>query len=392
MHQILENIANAIKHKVEQDLVNNTINEDTIGLLNGASGILLFLHRYSNYTSDLKFRQLHDDYLDSCLRVVSQGMYYPTFCSGLSGVLYLLQHEYKDIIDISSAQNTYDKYLSYCLTKYLENDIWDPLHGALGFAYYALYRENMFEMHRSFVEYLDEHSEVDEDGSRKIESILYPESGIRGFNISLSHGIASIVIYLSLLYSKYKQNKVRSLLLGFVRYILNQKIDFDIYGSYFPPKSKEESVNKSRLAWCYGDLGVSTSLLIAANSLNDSMLHEEATSILKNSCKRKSLKDNFVYDACLCHGTGGISLIYDFVYQLCPIPEFHKASIYWLEQTFEMNDFSNSKIGYKSYNPKDGKHYEEYNLLEGISGIGLSIMTMLYHEKWSDILFLKNGE
>ncbi len=33
---------------------------------------------------------------------------------------------------------------------------------------------------------------------------------------------------------------------------------------------------------------------------------------------------------------------------------------------------------------------EVYNLLEGISGIGLSIMTMLYHEKWSDILLLKN--
>lgn len=42
MHQILENIANAIKYKVEQDLVNDAINEDTIGLFDGASGILLF--------------------------------------------------------------------------------------------------------------------------------------------------------------------------------------------------------------------------------------------------------------------------------------------------------------------------------------------------------------
>lgn len=390
MHPILENIANAIRVKVEQDLKNETI--ENLGLLDGACGILLFLHRYSKHTSNSIFSQLHDDYLNLCLEHLSQGFFYPAFCSGLSGVLYLLQHEYKDIVNITSVEDTYDNYLSSCLMKYLAEDNWDPLHGALGIAYYSLSRNNMSNLHQSLVQFFDKHSKVEKDGGRKIESIINPENGQRGFNISLSHGMSSIIVYLSLLYSKYKQGKVRLLLSEFICYILNQKIDFDTYGSCFPSKSKDEPINKSRLAWCYGDLGVAYSLYIAAISLNDNILFQDAISVLVNSCKRKSLKENYIHDACICHGTSGISLIYNFLYQSYPLPEFHEASVYWTEQTLKMNDFSNLGIGYKSYNPITEKYYDEYNLLEGISGIGLSIMSSLYNEQWSDILFLKHTE
>lgn len=382
---LLSNIAEALKVKAETDIGNKKI--ERLGLLDGAFGVILFLSRYRKYAHSRVYSRLHDDYLNLCLDYLANGFSYPTYCSGLSGILYLLRKEYRDCIDISEAEHIYDNHLKRDLTYFLSEDNWDVLHGALGIGYYYLLREDVPEVHDEIVNYLEENAESDcEDGFR-IKSVIEYKTGEKGYNIALSHGMSGIIVYLSALYRKYHQPKVRKLLDGFINYVLRQRIDFDCHGSHFPIRTKEDNM-RSRLAWCYGDLGICCALYQAANATNDASLRQCVAEVMIDNSHRYELSNNSVYDSCICHGTSGIALIFSEFYKVVPELQYLEAAEYWSSQTVRMATFEDGIAGVKVFNPLEKVFRNEYDLLEGVSGVGLSLMSTLYGESWADMLLI----
>lgn len=206
-------------------------------------------------------------------------------------------------------------------------------------------------------------------------------------NISISHGIASICIFLTKTYSS-NLNKLKSkeLAMESINFILNQENIFtkDLISKY-PSFCRINSKNNSRLGWCYGDLGIAMAFWHYSQVFQDKVIEQKAIDIFLFNSKRRDLDLNAVIDASLCHGTSGIALIFYRMYINTHIELFLETAQYWLNQTLVMSKHIDGIVGYKSNN-KDNS----INLLTGISGIGLALLTMLSGDNfdWDECLLL----
>src|SRR5699024_10935192 len=107
------------------------------------------------------------------------------------------------------------------------------------------------------------------------------------------------------------------------------------YHSNFPSYiqiSNKEQIG-SRLAWCYGDLGIGMALYITARHLNNTDIERKSIDILGSTISRRTQDITGVVDACFCHGTCGIGHIYNRLYNYTNISMFKDASIYWFNKT-----------------------------------------------------------
>lgn len=380
---MLDDIAKALAAEIGGYLKNP--DRTAPGLLDGMAGHMLFLHRYMRHAEGMGV--LHDALVDACLERVGAGYDMPTYCSGLSGILHTLRREYADEVDTAEAESLYAGYLSRCAEAFLRMGNWDFLHGAVGIGCYFLGADSGSPVHELILDYLKSNSEPAEKG-RKIISVTDHKTGEKGYNISLSHGMSAITVYLCRLYALTGDGRAAELATDFVNYILAQRMDFDTYGSGFPSMSLGEKPSKSRLGWCYGDLGVCRTLFHAGGTLDRPEWREQALDVLRLDCGRRGLNDNYVMDASVCHGSAGIALIFRRMYLDTGEEVFAGAARYWLEQTLKMSRFPDGPAGYKYYIGQDGTWRGEYSLLEGIAGVGLTLLAFLYDEEWEDLLLI----
>ena len=371
-----------------------------IGLHAGTSGIALFLAYYDRII--LKKNELSPrvmDILEHNIMQIDSGYRLHTICSGISGFGWFCEHLRKIGMfkreDIEFLDDL-DPYLYRQMMLNIRDGYYDYLHGALGVGFYFLSRFNekevpgyldelLFELEKSAI--------ACENGAVKWESVLN-ETGEKGYNISLSHGMSSIVAFLLRLNQmNFETERVRKLLNQTVTYILDQVTYSEKSISYFPRYSKESSSDNyfSRLAWCYGDLGIANCLWRTAIALNNKEWKNMALKIFHHSCKRRDLYQNVIVDAGLCHGSAGVTQIFFNTYQNTHIQEFRDTVDYWIDITIQMAKYADGLAGYKTlHKPEHGGFVKESNLLEGISGIGLVFLSCINRNEltWDDCLLL----
>ncbi|MCQ2319126.1 MAG: hypothetical protein MJZ90_09445 [Bacteroidales bacterium] len=178
--------------------------------------------------------------------------------------------------------------------------------------------------------------------------------------------------------SNEQKAKVELMITNSVNYILSQEIDVNKYGSFFPYTSLDNDVDiaGSRLAWCYGDLGICAMLYQAGIAMNRKNWIDIAVKIMMYAAKyRRNLKDNLVADSCFCHGAAGIGHIFYRMWWNTRISEFKDATDYWFEETIKMADFNDGYAGFKKWKGKENGYINETSLLNGIAGIGLALAT-----------------
>lgn len=213
----------------------------------------------------------------------------------------------------------------------------------------------------------------------------------------MSHGIASIISILSKIYSEnINKEKTKKMLIEAVNFLLSYQQDTSVYLSYFPGVVSIDAhkSSNSRLAWCYGDLGISVALWNASKVLGNKDWEKRAIEILLHSAKRKDLQKNSVVDAGLCHGTAGIAHIFNKMYQNTNIEELKDTANYWYKTTIEIAKFEDGLAGYKTCKPpRYGGWQNDYSFLTGISGIGLSLISAVsdIEPKWDECLLLSNN-
>ncbi|MCL2289185.1 MAG: lanthionine synthetase C family protein, partial [Bacteroidetes bacterium] len=375
-----------------------------LGLLSGIGGQILTC-------SELFLqKKVSQDWLSHLHHVLEEKLsnenFLFTHCGGLAGMGWLYEYlSQRKVMNIDT--NLLLEDVDICLAKALKNFMiennYDFLHGGVGLALYFTKRvtkkKELISVLNQFVEDLEHVSIKQEDGAIKWLSVLNKRLNTYGYNISLSHGMSGIVAILSKLYKieGINKQKTETLLRGVVQYILAQEIDKDKYGSYFTYNALENTsdIVKSRLAWCYGDLGIASVLYLAGKTLEEDFWINKALEILIFAAtKRRNLEDNFVNDACLCHGTAGIGHIFYRMWWNTKLPEFKKAADYWFQETLKMATFKDGAAGFKAFEMQfsDGKPtwVNKYEFLEGIAGIGLALLTYYYEmdPAWDECLLL----
>ncbi len=382
-----------IADKLFQDIKNNILPYGDLGLLTGSTGIIIFCRHYLNIYPDAKKEIILSTYMNVFFEQLISGMKLLTFCSGLTGVLsglrYMNEEKLIDI-DYSDIELNYKKYLQHFSLQNIQSGNYDFLHGGIGaIKYFA----NSPKFVNQALDALDEVAEKEGD-TYKWQSYM-PTDNNYGYNISLSHGIASIVSVMSLLTDiGIDYNKRDKILIGACNYILMQEMRSDRYGCYFPAlftqTSGQSTTITSRLGWCYGDLGIATSLWQAGRVLHNQIWQDKAIEIFTFSATRRDLNDCKIVDSGLCHGSSSAYMMFEYMHQQTGRPIFKEASSYWMDKTLEMGEASDGLAGYMSWKGHKNTWERDYSLLEGISGVGLAILTKLGYMdiRWMNFFLL----
>jgi lantibiotic modifying enzyme len=321
-----------------------------------------------------------------------------SFCNGISGFSWLMEHLVENkLFDRSDVDflDDFDDYLSKKGLALLDHNQFDFVHGAFGIANYflkRLHKDQALVFLNEFVDIIHKKSFFISDKSSCFLKVIDVVKKLPHVNFGLAHGLPSFIVFFSKAI-KFDINRQKSfeLVNGYINYLLQSKLNSKNSLSVFPNSDKaNEKFGSSRLAWCYGDLGISTSLFQAAQTLNRKDWEQAAIDIILHSTKRQDLEENIVYDAGLCHGTAGIAHIYNRMYINTKRNELKIASNYWYEQTLKMAHFDDGFAGYKSWNGHKIGWKKELGLLEGIAGIGLALISAVsdIDPAWDECLLL----
>ncbi|SKC34913.1 Lanthionine synthetase C-like protein [Bacteroidales bacterium WCE2008] len=366
---------------------------DTWGVLNGLSGVILyFAEMYKCYHDEEILNALNEK--TEILLEHIQDEKIPTFCSGLAGICWTLRYlntnKLIECDDIDEVLANIDAYIKLLYENYFINNI-DFLHGGVGIAYYFLLSDPKYgpKSGRLMLEKLLDTRIENEDGSCMwispiSDSALDKDTKVA--NLSLSHGMASILAFLAKYYEVTNDPNAEQLIKKIYRYYIKTKNPSDYYSvfSTWIDLNNPDQRDESRLAWCYGDLGISFALNYAGIVLGDKEMIDFSLAVANKTTKRFTHSN--IIDASLCHGSSGASLLYNLWYQKTGDNLYKKSALFWLKDAInriETIDFNQDTFDTSQLN-------NEYTLLTGLSGVGISFLSLISPDKitWNEILLL----
>jgi len=389
IHSKLTEIANIILKKDYAEVRNN-------GLYDGTSGIALFCFLYYKEFGIQTFWDKGLSLLNQGIDIAGDNSDTSIF-NGLSGLTWTCRFLFENGIlnneDVGFLEEADDYLYKKMIYGISQNDL-DFFHGSIGIATYfasRMIKKKETEKYISdCVTMLQKSCIKDEQGCRWLfYNKKFPD--MYTTNLGLSHGMASIVILLSKIYRLYNnENEVLSLTLKeSVKFLLQQRFS-DVRRSLFPKWAQNiDKVMHSRMGLCNGDLGIALSIYHAAKSLNDQALIQHSIDCFLHSAQRNNnLPLDMIYDCAICHGTAGIALIFFRMYKNTGIEELKNAYEFWFNKTLNMASFENGLAGFKTW--RGSLVENNYTLLTGIAGIGLSLLSLISKEDlfWDECLLL----
>jgi hypothetical protein len=209
------------------------------------------------------------------------------------------------------------------------------------------------------------------------------------YNVGLAHGVPGVVALLGRVCAAgVAVARARPLLNGAVRWLLAQQ-----RADGFPYWVADEAVDgPGRLAWCYGDAGVTAALLGAARAVDEPDWERQALEVARRAVRRPR-EQSGVVDVGLCHGAAGLGHLFNRMYQATGDPSLADAARSWLAQALAMRQPGRGVGGYVAWQPgnnRESSWVADPGLLTGSSGIALALLaaTTPVEPAWDRMLLL----
>jgi lantibiotic biosynthesis protein len=375
-----------------------------IGVLTGDSGIALFLFYYSQKQKNNTASDLAYSHIEECFKKINNNYQTPTYCSGIVGFFWCLEKLNENNFihsDNDKLLAEFDDFFFNQMIHDIKNNNYDFLHGGLGYAFYFLKRYNNTKSidlknkyKKNLMTVVDEIEKVSIKNNNEImwsSSIKSTDNKIV-YNLSLSHGMSSIINFLSR-FPNLKENKkqIDKLLNGSINFVLkfyNDKSNESCFPDFIPVIKKNADIKyNSRLAWCYGDLGIALSLYKAGSYLKNPEIIKKSIEIFEKTSYRR-LYESHVKDAGVCHGAFGIALIYKKIYSETNNIKFKESYKFWINEGLKMDFHKDGYAGYKKWVGGKGIWENEASILEGISGIGMTLLELEGNNNWDECLLI----
>lgn len=322
-----------------------------------------------------------DRYLDDTFKTLHHNKPFPTYCNGLAGMgIGLMMLGDCGIVDLDDdSLESFDTYLSAQMHSFIAQGNYDLLHGATGIALYFVKRSTTAAYTArtalyAYVEALDRSLLRNADGCTWCR--MKTDFSAEERNISMSHGLAGITNVLAQIYARRilpddDNDKARAIIGELTHTILRQRIDFMKYRSSFPSYHKSADMDSgfSRLAWCYGDIGILATLSVVADSLADMSLAARIKPLILAETTRRRFEHTYVRDACVCHGASGIYAY--LAHAAVQYPDDHaisEAAAYWKDYILRL---PKEKL---CYDPIAKEYNRQYSILGGYAGIALALI------------------
>ncbi|WP_044171709.1 lanthionine synthetase C family protein [Flectobacillus major] len=395
------------KFKEIYDFLNTNWNNSLeISLFSGDLSTILFnLHSFESFNEPVSIDSVINKLEYKLENIVIEDVE-PTYGTGIAGFGILIEYiEQKGWVEIDTNEvlGEIDEYLYEKMMSNMKIGNYDFLHGAVGIGNYFLYRLKKKGNIKNYIESLI--LALDFQADKKDKNFLkwnyfQNDSNVlhkKVFNLGLAHGIPSILVFLI---KAHKANilpqKTLSMIQETVNYIQKTKrTEVSITdGSFYPQilSDNYQDYSTTRLAWCYGDLGVCCALWQAAEVLNDTLLKKDIINVLLSASQRRSIEQTKIADAGICHGAAGAAHIFQRFYDWTGELAFKETAEYWYNITLNMATFEDGFAGYKVHIPtKSGGDKPLTSFLEGISGIGLVLLYRIsgLDPSWEELLFIR---
>jgi len=404
------------------------------GFFTGLAGEALFLYHFGRTFGSDRHENQGFLALRRCLQILELGFTWPSYAAGIAGIRYTL-HYLADSHFITPAEGAAlddaEPYLLRFAEERLQSGDYDLLHGALGII--MNHSSTISPFHSSTLPLL--HSLISLSQPTAANHLSWsttnPKTGTPEINLGLAHGIPSILLILSKYLFREPQanssrpkgavrepqanlsrpegairepqanssrpegairpSEARTLLESGMAFLLSCQLEPGANGSLFPHRIVDGKPDQpGRLAWCYGDPGVGAAVWqIGANCGRDDW-KAEGVRILRRAAARQHAKENRISDACLCHGSAGLALIFYKMALLTGHEEFLDASDHWMRATLDYGHEEHYAGGYR-YLTTGERYISNYSLLEGLAGTGMAILTLMEPDQnlgWEQALLL----
>lgn len=319
-----------------------------IDLASGSTGLALFFAYLAEARGGSNDSKAALACLEHAVDAMATQHLHPGLFSGYTGVAWTVKHLTGRLLEADAWQSVepVDEALEELLDVPRWHGDYDLISGLVGFAAYALEGLPRPAARRCLelaVTRLAEMASLDSDGlswftpPQRLSSYHREMCPLGCFNYGVAHGMPGVISVFSAAHAAgVLPRRSRSLLEGTVGWLLAHEQADDV-GSCFPNWSGEDLLpRKSRLAWCYGDLGLCVALLVAGRRAGRHDWQRGALRIARRSASR-SLEDSGVLDASLCHGAAGVGHLFNRLYQATGDETLAAAARCWFDRTLALH-------------------------------------------------------
>ena len=377
LKHLLTNIANTCDKNV------NYVGSN--GLFNGKMGVALFFFYYYDYSGVDTFFYRGTELLKEVLKDLKNGRAMTAYlANGLCGVTWSMDILFRNDILEDSAEEILGVEFSDLLLTRSENAFkignQDYLHGPWGIANHLTEKDiDLMPLLAMVLKY----SET-VPNSTKYSSLGFANSVI-DFEISLAHGDAGSLAVLGNIYKKSRQYFFLK------KEILRQADDLlkRVKSSItiLDTGSNKEITNKC-YSWYSGYLSACFVLINIFEDLSEKEKCRELI-FLCEQLAINCIKTQPIYsDVYVCRGAMGYAYLFNKLHQKYSISIFKRASNYWLCKTVDHFNLINSG---KMQSQDNFLESIKLGLINGLSGIGLCLLTLLGEKKkynWDKIILL----
>lgn len=366
-------------------------------------GALLYFSTKYNYSNEFIYKEKALDLFEKLLDIFSEFDFQTGLLEGFDGIGWVLTYMKKcNIIDSDELLKDVDDFLIQSIRLNINTNNFDLLYGSIGKIQFLIDSERYKE--KQIIDLIDGIvNKLYETRIEKNKRIYWYDLDSEKINLGLSHGLASIFIFLLKLQElNFKNKNIKKMILGIIKsyaYFENKIPGISSFGASFPYTRNDTS--HSRLAWCYGDLGIAYSFLYA-----DTVLKNQNTKIkyndMLNLLLQREISDSGLvhfynysfFDTGFCHGLSGIYYILFKMNEMEPNLILQKKIKYWEDELLKNLNIQLSIEGdivFPETRQGTDEIYkiEKETMLNGLCGVGLVLLTMKYKKAdWSNFFLL----
>lgn len=369
------------------------------GLAAGAAGMALFYAYLAQARQEERYADLAESYLDEAIEALATTTMGPGLYGGFTGVAWTARHLDGRLFE---SEEDGEQEIDQVLADLLERGSWpgdyDLIGGLAGFGVYALEGLPNADARRCLervIEQLAELATSDEQGTSWFTGpqLLPPQqleicpNGY--FNLGVAHGVPAVLAILAeAAQAGVAAETVQRLLPPAVDWLLAKELGGT---DGFPTWIGEGAeLSRARMAWCYGDPGLATTLLLTARAAGNATWEETALRVARNAARRPD-EQSGIRDVGLCHGSAGLAHLYNRLYQASGDELFADTARFWYGRSLEMRRPGEGVAGYLAFMPdlEGNMNWEaDPGFLTGAAGIALALLAAVsdLEPEWDRVL------
>ena len=192
-------------------------------------------------------------------------------------------------------------------------------------------------------------------------------------NLGLAHGVPGVVAILArYVAAGVEVARARVLLDGAVAYL--RSVAGPVSGARYTAWLPSRADWSTRVAWCYGDLGVAVALMSAATATDRDDWRTAALELAHGMAGRP-FESSQVVDVPLCHGAAGVAHLFNRLAQATGDADLARTADRWFAQALAMRRGDEPIAGFPlaGATSDDMRWQPSADLLTGAAGVGLAL-------------------